>query len=122
MNKRGQALVTFVLFLPLIVLFIGYYINVVESLLVKNQIDGIVYDNLKIALENNFQDEDIIRDVILENDDHLNVDVTVDNDMIQIEVNARKKNLFNIFNKEKYDLQVKYCASYLDKKITKNCG
>ena len=41
MNKRGQALVVFVLLLPLIVLFVGVFINSMEGMFTKNKLDGI---------------------------------------------------------------------------------
>ena len=123
MNRRGQALVAFVLFLPLIALFVGYFVNVVEEMVVKNKIDGIVYDNLKISLDKDIRDENKIINSIKENDQNLNAVVTILDDDITIEVNVQRKNIFNVFNKEKYDIQVKYCANYLDKKIkNNNCG
>ena len=60
MNNKGQSLITFVLILPLIVMFIAFFIDSSLSIIEKNKLDGIVYDNMKVALNKEIRDIDKI--------------------------------------------------------------
>lgn len=122
MNKRGQALVTFILMLPIIVLFVAFFIDSLLSVMEKNRIDGIITSNMQISLDNNIHDSNKIINAIKENDDNLDVLVLTE-DILDIQVSVRKKNLFgNILKMKWYDLNFHYCANYIDKEINKNCG
>lgn len=123
MNKKGQALITFVLILPLIIFFLAFFIDSARSMLEKNKIDGIIDSNMQIILEKNIRDEKKIINIIKENDNSLDVNAHINEDKIEIYVNKDSKNIFgNIFKLDLYKLEFNYCGNYVNKKIDKKCG
>ena len=122
MNNRGQSLITFVLILPLICLFLAFFIDSSLSMMEKHKIDGIISDNMKSSLENDIRDAEKIKNAIKSNED-INVSVTIEDDILKIKAEAKKNSLFGkMLNFSWYNLKYNYCASYIDKKINKNCG
>ena len=122
MNNKGQSLVTFVLILPLIVLFIAFFVDSSLSKKKKNKLEGVIYDNLKTSLESDIRDVEKINDAIKKNVD-ADIIITINEDDIKINAKSKKKNIFGkIFKLPYYNLEVNYCGNYLDKKIDKNCG
>ncbi len=122
MNNRGQSLIMFVLILPLIALFIAFFIDSSLSLMEKNKLDGIITSNMKEAINNDIRDEEKIRNAIKKNE---NVDVLVSivSDDLHVIVKSKKESVFGKLLKfEYYKLEFNYCASYQDKKINKKCG
>ena len=122
MNRKGQSLIIFVLILPIIVLFLAFFIDSSLSMLEKNKLDGILTDNMKSALNNNICDTEKIKQAIIKNE---NIDISVDinnNDLI-VHAKSSKKSLFGkLLNFSWYKLEFNYCGNYLDKRINKNCG
>jgi hypothetical protein len=122
MNKRGQSLITFVLILPLIVLFIAFFIDSSLSLYEKNKLDGIITSNMKEAIENDIRDEEKIKKAIKKND-NMEITINIIDDDLQVIVKSNKKSVFGKLLKfSYYDLNYNYCANYNDKKINKKCG
>ena len=122
MNKHGQSLVMFVLILPLISLFIAFFIDSTLSLMEKNKIDGIITSNMEEALNNDIRDEEKIENAIKNNED-MEVSVKVIEDNIQVKVKSNKKSVFGELLKFKYyELNYNYCANYTTKEIDKKCG
>lgn len=122
MNNRGQSLITFVLILPILVLFIAFSIDSALSIMEKSKLNGVIYDNLKVSLEKDIRDSDKISNMIKKNID-TNVLVIINEDNIKINAKSKIKNIFgNLFKLPYYSLEVSYCGSYIDKKINKNCG
>ena len=121
MNKHGQSLVTFVLILPLLVLFIAFFIDSALSVMEKSKLEGIIYDNMKISLEKEIRDVDLIGDSIKKNSD-VNIVITINEDELKINAKSNKKNIFGkLLKLPYYNLEVTYCGNYVDKKIDKNC-
>ncbi len=122
MNKHGQSLITFILILPLITLFVAFFIDSSLCIMEKNKIEGIITSNMKEALDNDIRDEEKIKKAILKNDD-LEVLVSVLDDDLKINVKSHKKTVFgNMLKFPWYDLKFNYCGNYQDKKINKKCG
>ena len=122
MNNRGQSLITFVLILPLICLFLAFFIDSSLSMMEKHKLDGIITDNMKSSLENDIRDIEKIKAAIKENED-ANITVTIEEDILKINVESRKKSIFGkMLNFSWYDLKFNYCGSYIDKSINKKCG
>ncbi len=122
MNKRGQSLITFVLILPLIVLFIAFFIDSSLSLYEKNKLDGIITSNMEEAIKNDIRDEEKIKKAIKKND-NMNISVSIVDDNLQVIVKSNKKSVFGKLLKfSYYDLNYNYCVNYNDKKINKKCG
>ena len=122
MNNRGQSLITFVLILPLLVLFIAFFIDSSLSIMEKSKLEGVIYDNLKVSLEKDIRDIDKIMESIKKNGD-IDAMIIIDGDILTIDAKSKKRNVFGkVFKLPYYDLEVKYCGSYIDKKINKKCG
>ena len=122
MNNRGQSLITFVLVLPLLVLFIAFFIDSALSIAEKSKLSGSVYDNLKIALDKDIRESDVISSAIKKNIDS-DITIIINEDNIKINAKSKKKSVFgNLFKLPYYNLEINFCGSYLDKKINKNCG
>ena len=119
MNKRGQSLVTFILIIPLITLFLAFFIDSSLMLLEKNKIDGVIKNNMEISLKENIRDTAKIKNVIKKN---IDIDVTIDivDDTLKVIANGNKKSVFSkILDFSWYKLEFNYCGNYLDKKIEK---
>ena len=122
MNNRGQSLITFVLILPLLVLFIAFFIDSSLSIMEKSKLEGSVNDNLKISLEKDIRDTDKISSAIKKNID-ADITIIINEDNIKINAKSKKSNVFGkLFKLPYYDLEVNYCGNYVDKKINKKCS
>ncbi len=122
MNNRGQSLIMFVLFLPLISLFIAFFIDSSLSLMEKYRLDGIITSNMQKALENDIRDEEKIISVIKKNE-KMDVLVNIVDDELRVFAKSNKKSVFGkLLNFNYYELNYHYCANYSDKKINKKCG
>lgn len=123
MNKKGQALITFVLILPILVLFIAYFIDSSKMMMDKAKIDGIITNNMENALNKDIRDIEKIINVIKDNDKDLVVDANITSDVLRVHVIASNKSIFkNLFKSDTKNLEFNYCGNYIDKKINKNCG
>ncbi len=122
MNNRGQSLIMFVLILPLLSLFIAFFIDSTLSLMEKNKLDGIITSNMEEALKNDIRDEDRIGNAIKKNED-IDVLVSIVENDLKVIAKSNKKSVFGKLLKfEYYQLNYDYCANYIDKKINKKCG
>jgi hypothetical protein len=122
MNKRGQSLILFVLILPLISLFIAFFIDSTLSLLEKNKIDGIITSNMREALNKDIHDSEKIKKAIKKNED-IDVIVTVTDSELKVVAESKKESIFGKLLKfNYYDLKYNYCANYVTKDINKKCG
>ena len=122
MNKRGQSLVTFVLVLPLLALFIAFFIDSTLSIMEKNKIDGIITSNMEESLKNDIRDADKIRDTIKSNES-MDVSVVIEEDNLHVYAHSTKKSVFGKLLKfEYYQLDYSYCGDYNTLEINKKCG
>ena len=122
MNNKGQSLIMFVLILPLIALFIAFFIDSSLSLMEKNKLDGIITSNMEEALNNDIRDEESISNAIKKNE-KMDVIVSVVDDELRVIAKSNKQSIFGkLLNFKYYQLDFNYCASYIDKKINKKCG
>lgn len=121
MNNKGQSLITFVLVLPLLAMFIAFFIDSSLSIMEKSKLEGKIYDNMKISLDKNIRDIDKITRAIKKNSD-VDVVVIINEDELIIHAKSTKKNIFGkIFKLPYYNLEFNYCGNYIDKKIDKDC-
>ena len=121
MNNKGQSLITFVLILPIIVLFLAFIIDSSVSIMNKTKIDGVIKSNMEISLNGDI-DTNKLRKIIKENDNDLDVNSYIDNNILYVKVHANKKNIFgNILKLKYYELNFDYCANLEDKIIKENC-
>ena len=116
MNNKGQSLVTFVLILPIIVLFLLFFIGSAMSYMEKAQLEGIIYDTINVVVEQDIRDENKIEEVIHENDSSIILEISIVNDEIKI-TGSKSTGIM----KNNSQLKVRYCANYQSKKIKKEC-
>lgn len=105
LNNKGQSLVIFVLVLPILIVFIGYSFDVLNTNYEKNRME-----NLSLMLKENL-DEDItdneIKELISKNDTNIIVSITRYEDKVEVELSKRIKSMFGkIIGKEYYDIKV----------------
>lgn len=121
MNNKGQSLIVFILILPIITLFLAFFIDSSLSLMEKNKIDGIITNNIKEALNKDIRDSEKIKRVIKKNVD-MDIVVDISEDNLKIEATTTRKSIFaKILDFSWYKLEFNYCGSYLNKKIDKKC-
>ncbi len=122
MNKRGQSLIMFVLILPLISMFIAFFIDSTLSLMEKNRLDGVITSNMKEALNNDMRDTSKIEKTIKANED-MEIKINIVDDNLRVYAKSNKKSVFGeILKFEYYKLEYHYCGNYNDKEINKKCG
>ncbi len=122
MNKRGQSLITFILILPVIILFVAFIIDSGLSIIEKENVDGILTDNMNMAVKQKNKDVEEIKEVIIKNKDNLDLDIKIENNYLKIKAVDKKKNLFGkIIDLSWYNLEFNYCISYDDRKLNKEC-
>ena len=105
LNNKGQSLVIFVLILPVLIVFIGYSFDVLNTNYEKNKLE-----NLSLMLKENL-DEDItdneIKELVNKNDANIVVSITRDESKVEIQLSKRIKSMFGkIIGKEYYDIKV----------------
>ena len=122
LDNKGQSLITFVLILPLIALFIAFFIDSSLAIMEKSKLEGIINDNMKIAIDSNIRDAEEISKAIKKNSD-VDLIISINEDVLKINAKSKKKNIFgNIIKLPYYNIEFNYCGSYIDKKIDKKCG
>ena len=122
MNNRGQSLIVFILLLPIITMFLAFFIDSSLSYLEKNKIDGIITSNMSEALNNDIRDSEKIKNAINKNSE-INFNIVITDDTLKINANTKHKSIFaKILNFSWYKLEFNYCGNYIDKKIDKKCG
>ena len=122
MNSKGQSLIIFILVLPLITLFLAFFIDSSLSIMEKNRIDGVITSNLEEALDKEIIDTEKIADAIKKNVD-VSIDIELISDTVRINAKATRKSIFaKVLNFSWYKLEFNYCGNYFNKKIDKNCG
>ena len=101
-NNRGQTIVVFVLFLPLLILFSAYVYDTVNANYEKNRIQ-----NLANTAVNTEKDIDGVRNVIRKNDENININITESDGKYKIELSKKVKIIFGkIVGRDYYDVRV----------------
>ena len=77
MDNKGQSLIFFVIILPIIAMFMVLLIDVTNYELNHNHIKNTIHDNLKVIVNDEIKDEEIIKKVIRDNIDDSNVEVII---------------------------------------------
>lgn len=105
-NKKGQALVEFVLILPVMLIIIFCMIDFGRVMSLKNDLDGVCFD--AITFYQNGKDKDEILSILSKNEmKDINLDIEVKDDYVVISVSKRinpitpglsyiKKDVFNV--------------------------
>ena len=116
MNNKGQTLVLFVLILPLIILFLSFFVDLSKVRYEKDKINSIILSNLEVIVNNDIRDIELIKSVYLEND--LLVNVFINEDIIMINTDMKIKSIFGkILDFDVYEVDVNYIGNYLNKEV-----
>lgn len=95
-NNKAQALVIFVIFLPVIILFISYIFDTIRINYEENKIN-----NIALIISN--KDKDKVCEIVLKNDKDI-ICNKIDDEVI---LNKRIKSIFGkIIGKDFYDIKV----------------
>lgn len=113
MNNRGQALVVFIIMIPIFFMLLGVVIDISYASYEKRKIEN----NIKYVTRTSFDkrlDEEKIEDLILTNlDDVKEYKVYYDNNSLNIYVKAKVNGVFsNLFNNPIKNIEVNYKAYF----------
>ena len=91
MNEKGQALVEFVLILPVIILLVFSFIDVGKIILCKNNLEGLMNDVVLMVRNNNSLDDikrvindysDYVIEMVINYDDPIKIVLNTNIDLI----------------------------------------
>lgn len=106
MNRKGQALVLFVLLLPLLFIFVMLILEVGLLLLDNNKLDNEIKYTIKHALRTNNIIEENIEDMLNENlGEDIAIEIKIATSSVRIKVDKKHKFLFL---KKKHTISSKY--------------
>lgn len=113
MNNRGQALVVFIIMIPIFFMLLGVVIDISYASYEKRKIEN----NIKYVARTSFDkrlDEEKIEDLILTNlDDVKEYKVYYDNNSLNIYVKTKVNGVFsNLFNNPIKNIEVNYKAYF----------
>ena len=112
MNNKGQSLVTFVLMLPLIIMFLALLINSGVAYYNKTKIKGSIESNLEIILKNDIKDINKIRNVIAKNLPNDEIDIKIFDNKINLNVKTKDSYLLDNFVTSNSEYEYNYCGNY----------
>lgn len=99
MNKKGQVLVTFVLLIPIIIMFLGLIVDVGTNLNERKRIDDTLTNIMSYSLKNKETiTEELIKENIKENLDYDNLNILLNEESLQINLVKKSNSVFgNLF-------------------------
>ena len=122
MNNKGQALVSFIMILPIIIIVFAIIIDLgylsIEKRTVNNNVKDAVTYGLNHIDDNNVSDK--INDMLNENIGDGVFDIIVDNSYIRIKATKTYNSIFKFVSNDNYLISVTYSGNIVDKKITIN--
>lgn len=120
MNNKGQTLVIFVVFLPIIIIIMATVVDVSLMYYQKNKLDNINMMVTEYGI-NHFEDNDNnlkLESLIYENDKDIEIKkILIDDSRIEIILNKKIKSIFGkIIGLEEYEITSKYIGTNIDNK------
>lgn len=116
MNNKGQTLVLFVLILPIIMVFLSFFVDLVKVNYERDRVNNILRSNLQVIVNNDIKDIEEIKNIYLEN--NIIVDVFIEDDFITIDTNMKLKSVFGkLLNFDVYKIHTCYKGNYLNKEV-----
>ena len=117
MKNKGQALVLFVLLLPIMILTFSFIIDIGYISVTKKKIDNTVQEIIKNSLENNLSEEET-KNLIIKNIDNVYIrKITIVDNEIDIKVTI--KTIFSSIKKNTYEKNYKVVKKENEIKIRK---
>lgn len=122
MNNKGQALVIFVLVLPLIILIIAGVMEMGKLSLTKNEYENSIIDTINYGLDN--LDKENVKEkmmTLLDKNISGTKNVEISDGVIKVHVTSNLDGMFSKLFKSQYDINLTYKGSITDgkKKIVK---
>lgn len=128
MNRKGQVLVSFIIFIPIFLIILALIVEIGNLVLQKNRIDSISYIILDYTLDN-IDSIDVLDKgtyLLLENDNNIVINsYTIEDNKIYLNITYKVEGIFsNIINTDNFILNNKYIAYFQDNKkiIDKKAG
>ena len=120
LNNKGQSLVLFVIILPIILLILEFVIDIGMTISIKSELENISDIVLDYGLDH-LDEEDLINKmdeiVRLNKDDIDNVNLSIIDNKIYLELNERYKGMFSSFvDISIFDIKVSY-VGYMEEDI-----
>lgn len=118
MNNKGQTLVTFILFIPIIILLFIIVFDLGMYSIEKRKITSSIKESIEYGLNNiNSINEDGIKDIVYKNIDENNIkklDITINNDSISIDITVKYNAIINFITN---DIKLSYIGYKIDNNI-----
>ena len=118
MNKKGQVLVSFVLLIPLLLVFLLFVIDISNMHIAKTKVDGILIFSIQEYLEKSKTIEEIKND-ILRNDSNIeNINIELRDNKIKIRCTKKFRSIFkNLSLFDNYEINSYYQGNVINGKI-----
>ena len=123
MNNKGQALVVFVLVLPLIILIIAGVMEMGKLSLTKNEYENSIIDTINYGLDN--LDKENVKEkmmTLLDKNISGTKNVEISDGVIKVYVTSNLDGMFSKLFKSRYDINLTYKGYILEgkKKVVKD--
>jgi len=117
-NKKGQVLVSFVLLIPLLLVFLLFVIDISNMHIAKTKVDGILIFSIQEYLEKSKTIEEIKND-ILRNDSNIeNINIELRDNKIKIRCTKKFRSIFkNLSLFDNYEINSYYQGNVINGKI-----
>ena len=98
MNNKGQSLVIFIIFIPVIIVILGIVIDIGLMGLDKIKTTNTLKNDIEYCLNNNC-DEETLKQLISKNIKYKKIDISMDNN-IKIDITYQTNTVFTLFNNQ----------------------
>lgn len=117
LNNKGQSLVMFIIFMPVLLLMLTLVYDIGNGLYEKEKISNVNYMAVSYGLDNidKVEEQDLI-DIIMKNTNNLdNISVNIENDTIDIKIDKDIKGVIGgTFNVSLIEVRSEYTGKIID--------
>ena len=120
MTNKGQILPLFVLLIPVLLIFVGYIVDIGLMYTEKRKMTNICKDAIVYYIDHESNDEVYNNTIIFINKNikNVNVDINDYGESITISIKKKHKSLYNIININT-EINITYTGYKIDKRIVK---
>jgi len=111
LNNRGQALISFVLLIPLLLMVIGFVCDIGQMYFEKEKLSSINESSISYFKENEINEENInkVSSLIKKNDNNIeNIEIIAITNGVKIILNKKVDSIFGNFFDLSYDIYSEY--------------
>lgn len=117
LNNKGQSLVMFIIFMPVLLLMLTLVYDIGNGLYEKEKLSNVNYMTVSYGLDNidKVEEQDLI-DIIMKNTNNLdNISVNIENDTIDIKIGKDIKGIIGgTFNVSLIEVRSEYIGKITD--------